>query len=300
MVDITCIAAAVFFLVGNSLNVAYMAKERKKAHFDYAEFTMLDPAYIKEDWAFRISVQHIEVVGGFINALSWMLFSIPMIQTAIILSRGGTRQLSNHVSIGVLVISGCAMEFFARFMHLGISQWGNWLSQEYNLQNWVSPTSNDNIGWRTLEVSHLVGYGSIIWIDSFEFLCLGFAFILLFVSVNSLPPGGPMISRPLAGFGLFIGLFSLADFVAGVLRLKDWSTFRALTMLISVINRLIFLPLFLLFLSFQLPTAIRLHKEQSEAVSGPTSPRSRHWVDSSSTAAVENSGVEMVTQNGED
>jgi hypothetical protein len=300
MIDFTCVVAAVFFVVGSSLTIALMVKEQQKAHFDYSEFTMLDPEYIQADWAFRMDTQPLEIAGGFINAFSWLFFSIPMIQTAIMLSRGGTRQLSSHMGICALVMTSCAMEFFARFMHLGISQWGNWLSEEYNLENWVSPTSQDNIGWRTLEVSHLVSYGTIIWIDSFEYLCLGFAFILLFASVNSLPSGGPMITRSLAGFGLFIGLFSLADFVAGVLRLRDWSTFRVLTMLISVINRLILLPVFLLCLGCQLPNALRMQKELTETAKSATSPRSRHWVDASSPTPVENNELEMVAQNGED
>jgi len=281
--DITCVAAAVFFIVGNSISVAYMVKERNKQHFDYGLFTQLNPAYIQEDWAFRREYQNMEIAAGFINAFSWLLLSIPMIQVSVILSRGGTRQLSNHMFIGVLMIAGCAMEFLARFMHLGIAQWGTWLSTEYNLENWASPTSQDNIGWRTLEVAHLVNYGAVIWIDSFEFLCLGLALILFYTSVNSLPPDGPAISRTLAGFGLFIGLFSLADFVAGVLRLEDWGTFRILTMLISVINRMILLPIFLLVLGRQLPFAVSAHKE--EAARGVTG--SRHWIDATSGPAVE-------------
>ena len=286
--DITCLAAAAFFITGNAISIAYMMKERNKEHFDYEEFTLLKPSYIQEDWIFRRENTPMEIAGGFINAFSWLLLSIPMIQAVIILSRGGTRQLSNHVFIGVLMIAGCAMEFLARFMHLGISQWGTWLSTEYNLENWVSSTSNDNVGWRTLEISHLVNYGTVIWVDSFEFLCLGFAMILFYASVNSLPPDGPVITRSLAGFGLFIGLFSLADFVAGVLRLHDWGTFRILTMLISVINRLILLPLFLLVLGRQLPNAMRQHKEtvRSAPVTG-----SRYWSDSPSGPA-----VEMVSQ----
>ena len=278
--DITCVAAAAFFVAGNSISIALLMKERNKAHFNYEQFTELMPAYIQEDWAFRRENQALEIAGGFINAMSWLLLSIPMIQTTIILSRGGTRQLSNHMFIGVLIIAGCTMEFLARFMHLGIAQWGTWLSTEYNLDNWAS--SGDEIGWRVLEVSHLINYGTVIWIDSFEFLCLGFALILFYASVNSLPPDGPVITRSLAGFGLFIGLFSLADFVAGVLRLQDWGTFRILTMLISVINRLILLPMFLLVLGRQLPFAMRQHKEANPGVTG-----SRHWSDSPSGPAVE-------------
>lgn len=286
--DITCVAAAAFFIVGNSITLAYMMKERNKQHFDYNMFTMLNPQYIQQDWEFRREYQGLEIAGGFINALSWVLFSIPMIQAAVILSRGGTRQLSTHISIGVLILAGCGMEFLARFMHLGIAKWGYWLSTEYNLSNWASPTSNDNIGWRTLEVSHLVNYGAVIWIDSFEFLCLGFALILFYASVNTLPPDGPVLTRGLAGFGLFIGLFSIADFIAGVLRLKDWSTFRTLTMLISVINRLVLLPIFLLVLGRQLPFALRQHKEATQN-GGNTG--SRHWNDGASGPS-----VEMTTQ----
>lgn len=288
--DPTCLAAAVFFVAGNSISVALLLKEKNKDHFDYEQFTLLQPGYIQADWAFRRENQALEIAGGFINAFSWLLLSIPMIQATIILSRGGTRQLSNHMFISVLIIAGCAMEFLARFMHLGIMQWGTWLSTEYNLVNWATPTSGDNIGWRTLEVSHLVNYGTIIWIDSFEFLCLGLALVLFYASVNSLPPDGPVLTRALAGFGLFIGLFSLADFVAGVLRLHDWGTFRILSMLISVINRLILLPLFLLVLGRQLPFAMRLHKEASG--SGSLGTGSRHWSDSASGGPA----VEMVSQ----
>lgn len=283
--DPTCIAAAAFFVAGNAISITYMVRERKKSHFDYEQFTLLDPNYIQEDWKFRRHQQKLEIAGGFMNAFSWLLLAIPMIQVCIILSQSGTRQLSTHMSIAVLVCAGCAMEFLARFMHLGILQWGNWLSKEYNMENWTAQ-GNDNIGWRTLEVSHLVNYGTVVWIDSFEFLCLGLALILFYASVNSLPPDGPRISRPLAGFGLFIGLFSLADFVSGVLRLRDWGTFRILTMLISVINRTVLLPIFLLVLGRQLPFAMTVHKD-TLARSPAQRTGSRHWSDSPSGPAVE-------------
>lgn len=291
--------AAACFITGGAISVAYQNKERNQENFDYNEFTLLDPSYIQQDWAFRRENQAMMMAGGFINAFSWLFLAIPMVQVAIILSRGGTRKLSLHMFIAVLMISGCAMEFLARFMHLGQANWGAWLSEEYNLENWVTLTSADNIGWRALEVSHLVTFGAVIWIDSFEYLCLGFAMILLYASVNSLPSDGPMISRGLAGFGLFIGLFSLADFVSGVLRLKDWGTFRVLTLLISAINQLVLIPIFLLVLGRQLPLAMREHKVQTD---GGNINRSRHWVDSQSAASarsVVESSVEMVTQ-GED
>ena len=69
--DITCLFAAMFFVAGNSISIAYMMKERNKEHFDYELFTMLDPGYIQEDWAFRRENKQLEIAGGFINAFSW-------------------------------------------------------------------------------------------------------------------------------------------------------------------------------------------------------------------------------------
>jgi len=292
-VDFSCLLSAACFITGGALSIAYQMKEKNQENFDYAEFTSLDPNYIQQDWQFRRENQALADAGGFINAFAWLFLSVPMIQAAVILSNGGTRKLSLHMFIGVLTIAGCSMEFLARFMHLGQSQWGYWLSTEYNLATWAY--ANDNIGWRTLEVSHLVTYGSVIWIDSFEYLCLGFSLILFYVSVNSLPPDGPKITRSLAGFALFIGLFSLADFVAGVLRLRDWSTFRVLTMLISVINRLVLLPIFLLCLGCQLPRAAAQHKGDVIPTSPTSVNRSRHWVDSTSSPPPADN-LEMVSQ----
>ena len=296
--DITCLLAAACGITGTAVSIAYQVQERNKLHFDYGLFTQLDPDYIQKDWAFRREKQAMEMAAGFINAFSWLLLAIPIVQTTVILSRGGTRKLAAHIAIGVLIVAGCSMEFLARFMHLGQSNWGVWLSTEYNLENWVTPTSGDNIGWRTLEVAHLVNFGTVIWIDSFEYLCLGFALILLYASVNSLPPGGPQITRALAGFGLFIGLFSLAEFIAGVLRLEDWSTFRVLTMLISVINQLILIPIFLLVLGCQLPRAMAQHKEEVVSRGAGLTTGSRHWVDSQRSPRSPNgsSAVEMTPQ----
>jgi len=298
IMDLACLAAAAFFLAGGACSIAYQVKLRNAEHFDYGLFTLLNPTYIQADWRHRRGLIPLEIASGFINAFAWLLLAMPLIQLVIVLSRGGTRKLSLHMFIAVLILAGATMEFLARFMHLGQSNWGYWLSTEYNLNNWVTASSDDQIGWRVLETSHLVTFGTVIWIDSFEYLCLGCALVCIYASVNSLPPGGPMISRALAGFGLFIGLFSMADFVSGVLRLEDWSTFRTLTLLISVINQLILIPIFLLVLGMQLPKAVREHKASEVATNGSVQ-RSRHWVDAPSSPQA-SSQVEMVEQHGED
>lgn len=297
MIDIPCLAAAVCFLIGNAISVAYEGRERNRGHYSYAAFTELQPEFIQKDWAFRRDNQSLELAGGFINAFSWLFLSIPIIQCAIILSFGGTRRLSVHVAMAAFVVAGCVSEFLSGLMYLGASNWGVWLSTGYNLENWVSSSSHDGIGWRVLETSYLITHGTIFWIDSFEYLSLFGALLLFYVSVNSLPIGGPSFSRALAGFGLFIALFSLSDFFSGILRLRDWSTFTLLSILISVVNRLVCLPIFLLILGCQLPRA-RLEHKQQEVGRRTSVSRSRHWVDSGSSP-VQN-GLEMVATNGHD
>lgn len=284
--DLTCLLASGLYFSGAIITVIIAVREQQREHYDYATFTSLNPLYIQKDWYFRREQLPLELAAGFLNAISWIVFAAPIAQVAIVLSRGGTRRLATHVSIVVLALAACISECMARLMHLGTANWGIWLSEEYNLNEWVNRNTKDNIGWRTLEVGNLVNYGLLLWIDAFEFLALFGILILIFASVvGATADGGPNFGRCWAGFGLFIALFALADFIASVLRFTDWPTFAMLSFFITIINRLVCIPIFLLVLGWQLPSAMVQHKEQEQVRQEQrTVNRSRHWVDSSGGA----------------
>jgi hypothetical protein len=99
--------------------------------------------------------------------------------------------------------------------------------------------------------------GLILWIDAFEWLALFGIFVLMFVSVWSMK--GSLVYCPFgrkwACFGLCIGVLCMVDFAADVARFVSWRFFEKLALAISILNTVLFIPLWLLELARQLPKA---------------------------------------------
>jgi hypothetical protein len=68
-------------------------------------------------------------------------------------------------------------------------------------------------------------------------------------------PVEPTFSGGFVTYGLLVGLLALLDFVADVLRFVDWSLFGRMERAMNVALGCIFLPLWLLCLARELPTA---------------------------------------------
>ncbi|KAL7552778.1 hypothetical protein ACHAWF_016022 [Thalassiosira exigua] len=67
-------------------------------------------------------------------------------------------------------------------------------------------------------------------------------------------------------YGLFVGLLALADFAADVLRFMNWNLFGRIAMATNILLGVIFLPLWLIFLACQLPSATdRFEREARRA-----------------------------------
>jgi hypothetical protein len=65
----------------------------------------------------------------------------------------------------------------------------------------------------------------------------------------------PTFTKCFTYFGLFVGLLSLIDFVAAVLRFVDWPLFGKISMVTQILVGIIFLPIWLLIFSRQLGNA---------------------------------------------
>jgi hypothetical protein len=120
------------------------------------------------------------------------------------------------------------------------------------------------VGLQTLEVVYRQAAGITLWVDSVEYLALSVMFLLIFFSVNSMGGYPQNIGLFLGGFAFFIGLLSIADFVCYVLRFKFWVTASLVGRIIAVMNRVIFIPLWLLILSCKLPSCTQAHKQEHE------------------------------------
>lgn len=261
MPDCSCLLAALFVFLGNTLLVAYFALESNRQHWDQASYSELDPAFLQQDWIWRKDNRQLEVAGKMITAISWVIMTAPIMQLAVVSSLGGDRQLWLHVSIVCLSMGAAITEVTAQLMHLGTFNASVWVTKEFALDNWMTTTTGDSVGWQSLEVSYREAVGLTLWVDSVEYLALAFMFVMIFWSVYSMGNMPQSVGMGLAGFAFFIGVLSLADFVAYVVRLKFWATASLIGRIISVLNRVIFIPMWFLILSCKLPAAAAAHEQ---------------------------------------
>ena len=93
--DLPCLLAATLFTLSHILTLfVYMHHQRGGSHFDLEAWKEFDANYIQDEQAYRRKVWVLEVVLGILNALGWILFTIPLIQSAWLLSAEGQRKLS--------------------------------------------------------------------------------------------------------------------------------------------------------------------------------------------------------------
>jgi len=88
------------------------------------------------------------------------------------------------------------------------------------------------------------------------------------------------VGMGLAGFAVFIGILSLADFIAYVLRFKFWASASKVGRIISVLNRVIFIPMWFLILSCKLHAASAAHEQDEltkrEGITMPVEGDEKH------------------------
>ncbi|KAL3902950.1 MAG: hypothetical protein SGARI_005598 [Bacillariaceae sp.] len=247
MVNFMCVLSALLFMAGNALLITYYVREFNRPHFDYDTYVSLDPDMIQQEWDFRIEHRPKYLAAGILNALAWFFFMFPIIQLAWILSQGGSKWISLHICIELLVT-------------------------QFNLDSWI--TTDDQIGWRSLEVTHIVTYGLVTFIDAFEWILLFVIFTLIHISVKRWrrQVDSTTFGACWNALGLFVALFSLLDFVAEILRIIGFSTFGKIAFWYSSVNRLLLLPGWLLLLGCRLPVAgVKLNQYNAQARQGPPS-----------------------------
>jgi len=267
--DLSCIVASILFFVGNLFLLIFGLIEAasKTSNSDgFRSEIDLDADFIKSRWEFRRLWIGVTISSGLVNALAWVIFTIPMLQLAWILSLGGRRNVWMHAAIVILCLGSSFTEFISLLFNVGISNVGEWISKDINLHKWLDETNggtqgDDNIGWRVLELSYTIFTGMAIWVEAFEWLAMFMILTLIYISSRSLVATGSedrpsfTFGRCWAHLGLFIGLLSLIDFSAQVLRFTNWTYFTNISVFFGMLNRLILLPVWLCLLSCQLPAA---------------------------------------------
>ncbi|CAB9500376.1 expressed unknown protein [Seminavis robusta] len=278
MFDFNCLLAALFIFLGNLLISIYYLKEKKREHWDQYAYLQMDPDFLLKDWEWRRQNRQLDVAAKMITAASWVILTAPVMHLCIVQSMGGDRKLGLHVACVCFALGGAIMEVTAQLMHMGAFNAADWVSIEFTLENWH--TKGDKVGWQSLEVSWRNASALILWVDAVEYLALSFMFLCIFWSVNTMGNLPNSIGMAMGGFAFFIGILSMADFVAYVASFKFWATASLIGRIFFVMNRVILIPLFFVFLSWKLPPATRAHLQDEQSkrsgVSMPATGDERH------------------------
>jgi len=254
-----CLLSALCFIVGNAITIVYYYQEYQRPHFNYNEYVELDPTYIQKEWQFRNDSRPLYISAGVINTFAWFFLMFPIVQLAWILSQGGTKWISVHVSITILVLTGSLTEWISHVLYIGSSMTSALLTGEFNLNNWVTTdTSNpDEIGWRTIEVTHIVTFGLVSLIGAIEWLLLAIIMFLIHASIRRWQRNvdSTTFGAGWNALGLFIGLMCILEFVTEVMRLIGFKYFAQIAFWYSSVNRIILIPVWLLILGCRLSYA---------------------------------------------
>eukprot|EP00934_Nitzschia_sp_Nitz4_P008247 Nitzschia sp. Nitz4//scaffold45_size130396//102127//103128//NITZ4_003467-RA/size130396-snap-gene-0.143-mRNA-1//-1//CDS//3329552452//8237//frame0 len=270
MVNIACVVSATFFIAANVLIATYTAKEFNRPHFDFQEYKTLDPTYLETEWDYRLDYKGLFFAMGFVNAIAWLIFAVPLIQLAWVLSRNGTQAIGINVSIAMLAVAGTMTEWLASLFWLSMAARAGRLAKDYNLDDWLRDDfggdGDDGMGWRALEVSYRIASGFIWLVDSLEWLFLSLIFVLIFFSVSRWRrwDNSDSFGRRWNGLSLFIGLLCLLDFVFEILQYEKIRVAGPISMLYSVINRILLIPAWILALGIMLPRAESKLQEPSD------------------------------------
>lgn len=287
-----CVFAALLFSSANITRIVYYAQERRREHWDWNAYLELDPTYLQTEWNYRVTKKGLWIASCVLNALGWIAFAYPVIQMAWVLSRQGTQGLKYNFSIMLLALGGAMAEWLANLFWIGMTMATEKLVREFNLDEWVRDDvagANDGMGWRTMEINHVGGSGVVWFVDAFEWLCLAGLFLCTFMAVRlERKQDATIFGARWNSLSLFIGLLSILEFVAEILRFEGFQTFGPIALVYAVLNRLILMPAWLISLAFLLPRAELKHiytntnpiaaelalAELSSAVDGAVEPSS--------------------------
>uniref|UniRef100_A0A7S2W1S3 Uncharacterized protein n=1 Tax=Eucampia antarctica TaxID=49252 RepID=A0A7S2W1S3_9STRA len=266
IIDPVCVICAVLFIITNSMGIAIRFKYQDRRHFNYASMTELDPNYIKDEWDFRYDGQTLETVTGLLGAVAWFSLCIPILETSWMLSKGGTKRTGSHAFLCIFTIGSSLVELIAKLMFVGMNNTAEWISSKFTLNDWD--------GWKTLEVAFIVVRGAMVWVDAFEYFALFLIMTLIGLSVlaeNRAEGTSITFDNKWAIFGFVIGISSLIEFSADVLRFVNWGWFSRAALIVSVFNSIIALPIWLLLLGLQLPHVRHAFENSSSVVESESS-----------------------------
>jgi hypothetical protein len=267
--SILLLLTTVVFMTSNILDILVMTTG-KVQDIDAETYELLLPENIIQQWSNRIDGKALFYAAGYMNAIFWILFTLPVIELAWVLSRSGTQAIVWNVGMVGFVLGGAWTEWFSTIFWVGMNVASFNIADYYNLDVWLRPdlaeqfgiTNGDFIGWRDLELGYIALSGMVWFVGIFEWLCLAGIFSFSFFSVVQWrTQEQSTFGARWNALGLFIGLLALVEFIVAIVMYEGYEIAGAILILYILLNRLILIPAWMISLAYQLPRATEKHFE---------------------------------------
>lgn len=253
MRDIHCLLAAALFVLANLLGVIFSVAQVAERASRYGEYVQLDHNALLEEWEFRFRWGNTQLWYGILQAAAWLVFTVPLLKFLFLQSRSGQRQIGLHYMIFVLAMAGSIVEFMSSLLWIGTRGAMSWILRDFELSRWVQDaTQDDGLGYKVVELIYTSTAGLLLWIDLIEAVILATIFLLVFFSVHFNPDTG--FSQHWSKASIVLAFLLVLDFATSVASFQYW-TWQFLSLLVTILNRIVFVPLWLVWMGNQLPKA---------------------------------------------
>jgi len=266
--DRSCLVALLFLLVANILE----AIERNNfPRLEFDKLKELDPDAIKTTFRNRNSWHFFFDFASMFSAIALFALLIPIFQVSWILSRGGKRKITLHITLFIVALAGGLCELIAQLLMAGVRGMASFLSTRFEMDNWsLNDSGNDAVGWRALEIAYMMTRSLTTWVNAFECLSLFGIYTILFILVSAekkeVKEGAVTFNKAWAALGLGIGLFSVIEFTSELLRTQSWFFWMRFSHVIAIINLWILIPVWLIMLGIKLPQMRKAHCNNEQEV----------------------------------
>jgi len=265
-----CLLAAALFWACNVIFIVEMAKKQSSwGEIDKETYFKLIADNIEIEWIRLMNLRGLDLSSEFLKGAFWIVFCLPIIEMAWILSRNGTRSLGCNFGIMIFALFGSWSKWFSSIFWNGMYISFIQLAKNFNLQNWLKSVQaynyqidEDGIGWKVLEVNYIVTKGMVWIVDAVEWICLAVIFTLTFFSVMEWrKEDQSTFGAKWNALGLFLGILAIIEFSLVLVGVEGSQVAWLFFSLYSALYRLILIPLWIIILGFQLPQASSKHFE---------------------------------------
>lgn len=261
-IDPSCFIAAIFFAISGIFRSVFILF--RVGRVDFNSLRKLEGNFVKSKWTQTDeTVETLRVVNGVVHILAWLLTASILFRAAWLQSAKVPNKVGMHTTIAFLGGTTFIVELLVRMLEHGNNMALKWMASNFNMENWyevegLGPNQQDLMGWKTIEVISRSARGMLRWVDAAEFMFSALVFLLFFLSTSH--PNSPLSNR-WSRFGMLVAFLCIWDVAADAFRSHERKILVDLVRWISSFNRIVFFPVWLIWLGSQLTAGIT--QEQS-------------------------------------